>query len=146
MANVYESDIAKIKPGYEAQVRLMSYPDKVFDGRIDKVNNVLDPATRTMQVRISLPNPSNLLKPEMFAQVTIQFEGVNRLVTVPANSLIFDKNKNFVLVYHDPKRIETREVQVSQTTQGRAYIASGLKQGEAVMTKNQLLVYNALNN
>jgi len=146
VANVYESDIANIKPGYEAQVRLMAYPDQVLIGRIDKVNNVLDPTTRTMQVRISLPNSGNRLKPEMFAQVTVQFDGVNRLVTVPSNSLIFDKNKNFVLVYHDPRHIETREVQVAQNADGKAYIAGGLKVGDVVMVKNQLLVYNALNN
>ncbi len=146
VANVYESDIAKIKLGYETEIRLLAYPDQVFRGRINKISNVLDPATRTLQVRIDLPNDRNQFKPEMFAQITVQFDGLNRMLTVPAGSLIFDKNKNFVLVYHSPERIETREVQVSQTTDGRAYVASGLKPGEAVMTKNQLLVYNALNN
>lgn len=146
VANVYESDIAKIKPGYSAEIRLLSYPDQVFRGNIDKISNVLDPTTRTLQVRISLPNPGNRLKPEMFAQIRIQFDGVNRLVTVPSEGLIFDKNKNFVLVYGGPTRIVTREVQVAQSTGGRAYLASGLQPGEVIVTKNQLLVYNALNN
>lgn len=146
VANVYESDIAKIKPGYEAEIRLLSYPDQVFRGNIDKISNVLDPTTRTLQVRISLPNSGNRLKPEMFAQIRIQFEGVNRLVTVPSAGLIFDKNKNFVLVYRGPNRIETREVQVAQATGGRTYLAAGLQPGDVILTKNQLLVYNALNN
>lgn len=145
VANVYESDIAKIKPGYEAEIRLLSYPDRVFRGRIDKISNILDPTTRTMPIRINLPNPGNLLKPEMFAQITIQFAGVNRMVTVPAAALLFDTNKNYVLVYRDRRHIEAREVLVSQNTGGRAYLTSGLRPGEAVLMSNQLLVFNALN-
>jgi cobalt-zinc-cadmium efflux system membrane fusion protein len=145
-AFVYESDIAKIKLGQNVDVRLVAFPDRVFKGKVDKYSNVLDPATRTMMVRIHLDNKDLALKPEMFAKITVNVDGNYRLMYVPSEALIFDKNKNFVLVYHDPQHIETREVQVSQNTSGRAYIASGLKAGEVVMTKNQLLVYNALNN
>ncbi len=146
IANVYESDIAKIKLGEEAKIKILSYPDKIFTGKIDKINNVLDPETRTIQVRINIKNKNTLLKPEMFAQINIVQEGGSKMATIPAEALIFDKSKNFVLVFKTRQNIEVREVRLSQTNDGKAYIADGLKTGEKVMTRNQLLVYNALNN
>lgn len=146
IANVYESDIAKVKLGYPVKVTLIAYPDKVFIGKIDKVSNVLDPQTRTMSVRINLTNPNNLLKPEMFAQVTIDFTQNKKMVSIPSEAVIFDKNKNFVVVYKDAKNIQAREVQIAQTTNDKSFVFSGLQNGEKVMLKNQLMIYNALNN
>ncbi|MFC0186046.1 membrane fusion protein, cobalt-zinc-cadmium efflux system [Pseudarcicella hirudinis] len=144
VANVYESDIAKIKIGYAARIKLLAYPDKIFTGKIDKISNALDPQTRTMQVRINIPNEGNLLKPEMFAQITIDYASNQKMVSIPAESIIFDKNKNFVIVYKSAKQVETREIQVAQNTKGKAYIFNGLTPGEMVMGKNQLMIYNAL--
>lgn len=146
VANVYESDIAKVKLGYPVKVTLIAYPDKVFMGKIDKISNVLDPQTRTMNVRINLKNQSNLLKPEMFAQIKVDFDQNKKMVSIPAEAVIFDKNKNYVIVYKDAKNVSTREVQIAQTTNGKSYIFKGLNEGEQVMLENQLMIYNALNN
>jgi membrane fusion protein, heavy metal efflux system len=146
IANVYESDIAKVKLGYPVKVSLIAYPDKNFTGKIDKISNVLDPQTRTMTVRINLKNAGNLLKPEMFAQITVEFDQSKKLVSIPAEAVIFDKNKNFVVVYKNAKNVIPREVQIAQTTNGKSFIFSGLQEGEQVMLKNQLMIYNALNN
>ena len=146
IANVYESDIAKVKLGYPVKVTLIAYPDKVFIGKIDKVSNVLDPQTRTMGIRINLKNPGNLLKPEMFAQVTIDFNRNKKMVSIPSEAVIFDKNKSFVVVYKDAKNVQAREIQIAQTTNDKSFVFSGLQNGEKVMLKNQLMIYNALNN
>jgi membrane fusion protein, heavy metal efflux system len=146
IANVYESDIAKVKLGYPVKVSLIAYPDKIFTGKIDKISNVLDPQTRTMTVRINLKNAGNLLKPEMFAQITVEFDQSKKLVSIPAEAVIFDKNKNYVIVYKGAKDIVSREVQIAQTTNGKSFIYSGLQEGEQVMLKNQLMIYNALTN
>jgi membrane fusion protein, heavy metal efflux system len=146
IANVYESDIAKVKLGYPVKISLIAYPDKVFTGKIDKISNVLDPQTRTMTVRINLKNTGNLLKPEMFAQITVEFDQSKKLVSIPAEAVIFDKNKNYVIVYKGAKDIVSREVKIAQTTNGKSFIFSGLQEGEQVMLKNQLMIYNALNN
>jgi cobalt-zinc-cadmium efflux system membrane fusion protein len=68
------------------------------------------------------------------------------MVSIPAEAVIFDKNKNYVIVYKDAKNVTTREVQIAQTTNGKSYIFKGLQEGEQVMLKNQLMIYNALNN
>lgn len=145
MANVYESDIAKVKVGYEADVTTLSYPDKVFKGRIDKIFNVLDPETRVMKVRVRLENTGLELKPEMFANVRVHYPEERRLIAVPAESIVFDRNRNYVMVYRKRCDVDTREVNVYQTVGNIAYIQEGLKDGEEVITKYQLLVFDALN-
>lgn len=146
IANVYESDIAKIKVGYQATIRLVAYPDRVFQGKIDKINNVLDPQTRTMQVRINLPNPEKILKPEMFAKVTVSYSDNQKIVSIPSESIIFDKDRNFVIVYKNAKEVEARRVQVAKVLDNKAFVFNGLAEGEKVVVKNQLMIYNALNN
>ena len=72
LANVYESDLANVKVGYETNITTLSYPDKVFKGRIDKIFNVLDPESKTLKIRITLSNADFTLKPEMFANVSVR--------------------------------------------------------------------------
>ncbi len=146
IANVYESDIAKVKLGYPVRISLIAYPNKVITGKIDKISNILDPQTRTMTVRINLKNQGNLYKPEMFAQITVDFNQNKKMVSIPAEAVIFDKNKSFVVVYKDAKNVESREVQIAQTTNGKSFIFKGLQAGEQVMLKNELMIYNSLNN
>ena len=145
LANVFESDISKVKQGYEAQVTTLSYPDKVFTGRIDKVFNVLDPDSKVMKVRVRLDNPGYLLKPEMYAQIKVENTENQKMLAVPAQCVVFDKDRNFVLVFKDRSHIETREVQVAKTVGDTAYIASGLHDGERIIAQNQLLVYDERN-
>ena len=145
MANVNESDIPKIKLGMQASVKTISYPDQIFAGKIDKIYNVLDPETKAMQVRIQLPNTGQLLKPEMHATVVLNFEEDQSMYTIPSKAIIFDKSKNWVMVYQGRSKIETRAVDVYRSLSDKSYIAHGLKNGEVIISKNQLLVYDALN-
>ena len=146
MASVFESDIAKIKVGYDADVNVIAYKDKIFTGKIDRIFSILDPQSRVMKVRIKILNKDNLLKPEMFAQINIKYDdGSNRLPAISAQSVIFDKNKNYVMVYTDKCNIETREIEIYETIGNTTYIKNGLKDGEKIISKYQLLVYDALN-
>jgi cobalt-zinc-cadmium efflux system membrane fusion protein len=145
MANIYESDITKIKEGYDAEVTTISYPDKVFHGKIDKIFNLIDVESKVVKARITLKNDNFELKPEMFANVKVKYQEPVKKLTIPAEALIFDKSRYFVMVYKSDNDIETREVSVYKDTGKLIYIDSGLKEGEKVMTKFQLLVYDALN-
>lgn len=144
-ANVYETDIDKIKEGYEADVTTLAYENKVFHGKIDKIYNVLDPETKVMKIRIRLANPNVLLKPEMFASITIRYNENKSLPEVPSNAIIFNNNKNYVMVYSGPSKIETREVSLNKTIGNLTYLSNGLKPGERVISKYNLLIYDALN-
>ncbi|MBO9154287.1 efflux RND transporter periplasmic adaptor subunit [Chitinophaga sp. GCM10012297] len=145
MANVFETDISRVKEGYPADISTISYPDKIFHGRIDKVYNVLDPDTKTMQVRIRLDNEGMLLKPEMFASVLLRYREGMEMPAIPSSAVIFDKGKNFVMVFRDKFNIDTREIKVAKALNETSYISRGLQPGEKIISRNQLLIYDALN-
>ncbi|MBC7388568.1 MAG: efflux RND transporter periplasmic adaptor subunit [Opitutaceae bacterium] len=145
LANVYESDIPKIKVDYPVTIQTVAYPDKVFSGKIDKVYNVIDPDSKVLKVRIALKNPGLLLKPGMFATIVVKHISDQKMISVPSEGVIFDNNKNWLMVYKSACEIETREVDVHSVIDNRAYINQGVIEGEKVITKYQLLVYNAFN-
>jgi cobalt-zinc-cadmium efflux system membrane fusion protein len=145
IANVNESDINQVKLGIGAAVTTPSSPDKVFYGKVDKIFNIIDPETKAMKVRIKLPNSENLLKPEMRATIKLSFNEDYSKITIPSSAVIFDKSKNFVMIFKDRNNIETRQVEVFRQVGELTYLNAGLKEGERVITKNQLLIYDALN-
>jgi len=145
MANIYESDISKIKEGYEAEVTTISYPGKVYKGKIDKIFSLMDPESKVVKARVTLQNQNFELKPEMFANVKINWKEQFSKLTIPTEALIFDKSRYFVTVWRADDDVETREISVYRETGKKVYVESGLKAGETVMTRYQLLVYDALN-
>ncbi|MEY2868677.1 MAG: hypothetical protein RIR01_1137, partial [Bacteroidota bacterium] len=145
MANINEIDINKIKLGIDASVTTLSYPDKIFKGKIDKIFNVIDPETKAMQARVKLQNPNYMLKPEMNANIKLSFNEDQSMIAIPNNAIIFDKSKNFVMIFKDRNNIETRQVDVYRQVGDTTYISNGLKENEKVITNNQLFIYDALN-
>ena len=145
MANINETDIDKVKLGIDADVTTLSYPDKVFKGKVDKIFNVIDPETKAMQARIKLQNQGYLLKPDMNANIKLSFKENKSLIAIPSNAIVFDKSKNFVMVFKDRHNIETRQVEIYSVVGDTTYISNGLKENEKVITNNQLFIYRALN-
>jgi len=145
IANVSETDIQDVELGFDADVTTMSYPDKIFHGKIDKIFNVIDPETKAMKVRIKLPNTDYLLKPEMKASVKISYKQKEKMIAVPSSAVIFDKSQYYVMVYKDRFNIETHKVDVYRQLSDVTFIKSGIKAGDSVITHNQLLIYDALN-
>lgn len=146
MANVFESDIANIKLGYDADINIIAYKDKTFTGKVDRIFSILDPESKVMKVRIRISNKEKLLKPEMFARINIKYDDpANQLPSIPSSAVIFDKNRNYVMVYHDKCNIETREIEIYKSTGNTTFIKSGLKEGEKIIARYQLLVYDAMN-
>ena len=145
LANVNESDISKIAVGYNATVHTLAFPESPYSGKIDKIFNAIDPETKSMKVRVKIPNSDLKLKPEMNCTVAVSFSEGQQMPSIPASSIIFDKSKNWVMVFHDKHNIETRKVTVYSQIGKIAYIKAGLKPGEKVISENGLLVYDALN-
>lgn len=145
MADVYESNIPYVKLGDSVNITTLSYPGKVFRGKIDKIMNVLDPESRVMKVRIVLSNPGFLLKPQMFASVVVNYSENKSMLSVPTQSLIFDNSQYYVLVYKSPSDISICPVQINGTKGDRTYISSGVALGDKVIATQALLIYQALN-
>ena len=145
VANVYESDISLISEGMDVVVSTLSYPNDTIKAKVDKIFNMLDPDTKTMKIRIRIQNPDFKLKPEMLATVRVFYHESKSLMSVPASSIVFDNSRKFVMVFKDKYNIETREVEVHKTTEGRTWLRRGVAENEVVISKNQLFIYDALN-
>jgi cobalt-zinc-cadmium efflux system membrane fusion protein len=143
-ANVFETDIARIHEGYSALVKTIAYPGKVFRGKVDKISEVLNPDNKVMRIRINLPNDGLLLKPEMFTSVQIENTEQSKAVSIPADATVFEGDRNFVVVYKDRCNLQLREVFILKTENNRAYIGGGLNAGDVIISKNQVLFYNAI--
>lgn len=144
--NVNESDIDKISLGMTAQVSTLSYPDKVFDGKIDKIFKIIDPQTNAMQARVVLDNANGLLIPESKATIRVsKSENVSAL-SVPSKAVIFDDDKSFVVVFKSRTDVKVKEIKVLKQLGDVTYLSEGLTEGENVITNNQLLIYRSLKN
>jgi cobalt-zinc-cadmium efflux system membrane fusion protein len=143
--NVNESDIDKISLGMRAQVSTLSYPDKVFDGKIDKIFKIIDPETNAMQARVVLDNRDALLIPESKATVKVMSSENTMALTIPSKAVIFDDNRSFVVVYKSRTDVKVKEIKVLKQVGEVTYVSEGLTEGEQVITHNQLLIYRSLN-
>jgi cobalt-zinc-cadmium efflux system membrane fusion protein len=144
-ANVYEENIGKVRMGDSVDVTTISYPDKVFRGKVDKLMDVLDPTTKAMKMRVVLPNPGYLLKPQMFATVTLNDDENKRAISVSSKALVFDNSQYYVVVVTGKKDVKIRPVQLISNNGTTAYIQSGLVPGDRVIASNALLIYGSLN-
>jgi membrane fusion protein, heavy metal efflux system len=145
LANVYESDIAEISKNEQVDITTISYPDKKFKGKIDKIYNILDPDTKTMKIQIQLENKDYLLKPEMFVSATVHHKTNNTMLAIPASSVIFDRNQYWVLVYKDKCNVRAQKIDIVTSNSVNSYIRSGVAPGDKVITNRQLIIYNAMN-
>ncbi|MCW3160225.1 efflux RND transporter periplasmic adaptor subunit [Chryseobacterium oryctis] len=143
--NVNESDIDKISLGMKAQVSTLSYPDKVFDGKIDKIFKIIDPQTNAMQARVVLDNANGLLIPESKATIKVTNFENEMALAIPSKSVIFDDNRSFVVAYKSRTDVKVKEIKVLKQVGNITYVAEGLLEGEQVITNNQLLIYRSLN-
>ena len=97
LADVSERDLPEVQPGSVVKVRVLAYPDRSFEGRVDFISPTLDPALRTVRIRCSLPNSDHLLKPEMYASVFIERPPLTKLA-VPHDTLERIQDHDFVYV------------------------------------------------
>jgi membrane fusion protein, heavy metal efflux system len=145
-ANVYETDVAKVREGYAVEITTIAYPGKIFTGTIDKVNQQLDPQSKVMKVRITVANPGHELKPEMFANVVVKNKEEKELVSIPRSAIITENGKDFVVQYHDKCNLEIREVNPLKTIGDNTYITGGLQEGDRIITQQQILYFRQLLN
>lgn len=144
-ANAYESNISLIHLGDNVDVTTLAYPGKVFKGRVDKVMNVLDPASKVMKMRVVLPNPDYALKPEMYASITVTNKENRQCLSIPSHAVVFDHSQYYVLVFKSKSDVTITPVQVINTVGDKTFIAAGVHEGDKVISTQAILIYDALN-
>ena len=146
MADVYESDISKVHENAPVRITTLAYPGKEFTGKIDKVYNMLNDESKTMNVRVKLTNENYLLKPGMFTNVSVISRSSDKqLPRIDSHALVFENGKNFVVTVDAGGKLAVKEVEVYRQLSKECYLSSGVQEGDRILNKNVLLVYNALN-
>lgn len=145
VANVYESNISQVHLGDQAQVTTLSYPGRIFHGKVDKILNVLDPTNKVMKIRVVLSNEDYALKPEMFASVNVMNQKDSNALCIPSSALIFDQSQYFILLYKSPSDVTITPVQVISANGDKSYISGNVTEGSRVVASNAILIYQAMN-
>jgi cobalt-zinc-cadmium efflux system membrane fusion protein len=145
-ANVYEANIEKVHIGDNAEVRILSLPDKAFIGKVDKVLNVLDPTSKVIKVRVVLQNPDYILKPQMYASVMVSNPEGREALCVPSKALVFDRSRYYVLNYKGNGKADITPVEVLNTLGDKTYLSSGVHEGDRIIATLALQIYSELNN
>lgn len=130
-ADVYEYELASLRPGQKVKVETLSYPGAVFWGRIGLILPVMNAETRTNTVRVELDNPGGRLKPDMYVTATMVVSHGKRLV-VPSDAVLETGKRQVVWVEHAPGQFGSREVRVGSQGAEQVEILSGLKPGEHI--------------
>jgi membrane fusion protein, heavy metal efflux system len=143
LADIFEKDLSHIRPGKAAQVRVASYPGKIFQGRITYVADTIDPKTRTAKVRCVVDNSGGLLKLEMFATIEIPVDRTGAVLAIPDSAIQQIEGKPVVFVRTSETEFRKREIQTGTASGGYTEIRSGLKAGDPVATQGSFVVKTA---
>jgi len=144
LANVYETDINKIKVGYDAKVTMISYAGRTFSGKVDKIFNVMNPDTKVLNVRIKLDNADYALKPGMFANIHISYSENKTMFSVSKDAVVFDENKYFVVIYNDKCNMQIKRISPYKTSGESVFFEDELKEGEKIIKRQALYAFYAL--
>ena len=144
MINIYESDISRVQMGNEVNLSTLSYPDQVFKGRIDKIYSLVDQDSKVMHARVVIANPGFLLKPGMLGTVKVSASSGVDLPVVNSRAVIFDENKNYVLLLDSNNKVHIREIEIGHKTADKIYIKKGINAGDRVIASKQVFLFESL--
>jgi membrane fusion protein, heavy metal efflux system len=143
IAFVRETDAAMVSVGQEISFNVLALPGRPLKARIDYVSAAIDPSTRRLLARATVDNKAGLLKPEMFANVTIYSAGDHPAVGVPKQALIYEGDQVRVWVAHEDKSIELRQIKTGLINGDLVEVQGNLKPGEEIVTKGSLFIDRA---
>jgi cobalt-zinc-cadmium efflux system membrane fusion protein len=143
VGDVFERDLATLRPGRTVDIVVPAYPDLKLKGRIDNVSDALDPTTHTLKLRVVLPNPKHMLKADMFA--TIRVAGAARSTFIlPDTAVLHEGDKTFVFISNPSGKFDQRVVTVGRSvdsgTVKNIEVLSGLNDGDKVVTAGGALL------
>jgi Cu(I)/Ag(I) efflux system membrane fusion protein len=141
-ADIYQSDLSRVRVGQNLEAVTASYPEEVFKGTVQRISPALDPNIHTMQLRCQVDNPRSLLRPQMLARVRLVTPPGLALV-IPQKALVFDNNAYFAFIVADADAVERRKVAIADWNEpGFARVVSGIKPGDRFVTES--LKFNSL--
>ncbi len=138
-ANVYQTDVGQLRPGTMAVITVDAYPGRTFSGRIDQILPQVDPATRTVRVRLVFDNPGLVLKPGMFVNVSIKVP-LGRQLVVPASGVLQTGTRSIAFLDRGNGYLEPRDVETGPRLDDHVVVLKGLQAGDRIVSSANFLV------
>jgi Cu(I)/Ag(I) efflux system membrane fusion protein/cobalt-zinc-cadmium efflux system membrane fusion protein len=138
-ANVFQDAVGRLRPGDPAEVSVDAYPGREFNGRVDQILPQVDPATRTVKVRLIFRNPGVVLKPGMYVNVDINVPLGKQLV-IPASAVLQSGFRAIAFIDHGDGSLEPREIQTGLQIDDSVVVLKGLHPGDHVVSSANFLV------
>ena len=145
VCDVYEADMANVRVGQPAEIKLNAYPDKVLKGKISNIGSILDPNIRTAKVRIEVANPGEMMRPGMFATATLFGKEKRTYTAVPASAIVHLHDRDWVFIPAQEKFKRIQVISGEQLSNSMQEILSGLQPGQQIVT-NAINLQNAIDN
>lgn len=139
LAQIFQNDAGKIKPGDPAEITLDAYPGRIFKGKVDYLLPQLDVATRTLPVRLVFPNPDLRLRPGMYVNASLKLP-LGQHFIVPDSAVFHSGTKNLVFAYSGEGNIAPREVELGPHVSDQFVVTKGVKAGEQIVTSANFLI------
>ena len=139
LVGISESDYSKVKKGNEVKITVDAFPGKVFAGKINRIYPTINESTHTFNVEVIVPNRDNVLRPGMYARVTVQF-GVNNSVVVPDTAIVKQtgSGERFVYILNADGTVTYQNVKLGRRIDSMYEILSGIEDGAKVVTEGQV--------
>lgn len=145
LLNIHEKDLAKVQKGMAVKIRTESYPGEVFSGKVAYIGNVVDPQSRTVSVRVEVPNPRARLKPGMFATAELTTGTSSaQAIMIPSSAIQKIEGKPTVFVQEKNGSFAKRELELGREFGNSVEVKSGVKEGELVVVEGAFTLKSEL--
>jgi cobalt-zinc-cadmium efflux system membrane fusion protein len=143
VGDLREADAPRARVGQLADVRVGVLPGRVFRAKVDFVSPVVDPNTRRVTIRASIPNPGSELMPEMYATFDLITGPAHQAIGIPTEAVIYEADTARVWVARPNRILGLRPIKAGQTHDGMVEVVSGLRPGERVVASGSLFIDRA---
>ncbi len=145
LASVVEADTPLYRPGQPVAVRVMAYPDRVFEGKVSKIYPNVDPTTHRITVRSEIRDPKDELRPGMLANFVIRVQSPTEGTAIPANGVVREGDGTMTAwVTTDRRHFSQRVIKVGMRNEGWVQVLEGLQRGELVVSDGAVFLDNML--
>jgi cobalt-zinc-cadmium efflux system membrane fusion protein len=139
LGDIFERDLNTVHPKLPVEVTFPAYPGETVHGTIANISDAMDPTSRTIKVRVVLPNPGHRLKPDMFANLSVARTTAPEFI-LPTTAIVHDGPASYVYIETAPGKYERHQVTTGGVRDKTVVVSSGLKDGDQVVTTGAALL------